>query len=187
MSLAIKKGSTAKETKPGIISMIIPPVIVALLVGSTTPWWFMHVFPSPSTAPYCKPIYLDALTYDTKLSSSYVGRRPEPEQKGLIGSLRPSGAGADTVVFTFPGSGSEDCQYLMSVGYATERRRPIRITLNNTSVEQALSETTGGYASMKVAGAGGKWKLQAQNRLTLASYDPDPIPHLSFIALEPAP
>jgi hypothetical protein len=139
------------------------------------------------TGSECRAIRLEATSFDTALSSSHIGARLEHGLDGLIGNLRADGAGPDRVVFSFPGSESRTCTYSMTVGYATEVRRPMRVTLNEgPSVEQALAEATGGYGSVKAASVGGKWKLNTtENHLTFATYGQGAMPHLRYVSLSP--
>jgi hypothetical protein len=109
--------------------------------------------------------------------------------EGLIGNLRPSGAGPDSVVFTFSGPESSACTYSMTVGYATEVPRPMRVTLNEAgpSVDRALALETGGYGTIKAASVGGTWKLKTgENHLTFSTYGQGAMPHLSYVTFSPA-
>ncbi len=108
--------------------------------------------------------------------------------EGLIGNLRPSGAGPDKVVFTFAGPENSACAYSMTVGYATEVPRPMLVTLNEAgaSVERALAEETGGYGTVKKSSVGGFWKLKAgENHLTFSTYGQGAMSHLSYVTLSP--
>lgn len=148
--------------------------------------------PAPVEPPVppaeCKPIRLAALAFDTAFSSPHVGPRHEAGMDGLIGNQRSSGAGPDRVVFTFAGPERGDCTYVMTVGYATEVSRPLRVTLNETgaSVERALAEETGGYGTVKAVSVGGSWRLKTgENHLAFATYGQGAMPHLSYITFSP--
>jgi len=194
--------SDGKKWLMGIFSAVI---VAAIIGGARQLWPGANADPmSPPASPpgaatpdpvatpvplaECQPIRLIALAFDTALSSPHIGPRHEAGMEGLIGNQRSSGAGPDRVVFSFAGPERGACTYSMTVGYATEVPRPMRVTLNETgaSVERALAEETGGYGTVKAVSVGGSWKLKTgENHLTFSTYGQGAMPHLSYVTFSP--